>query len=137
MFELHHDGELRDWLVTEANHKDFAEAVERVIDEELRRVTTETYLVGGPHSSKLRSRIGRHLVRYVAGLNHYMRLGSNYDPSQSIKIAEVDKLDKSLNQSMSLNQEPPFLDRAATTRRSVSLLYRYQGRGTPSPCGSC
>ena len=33
LLELHHDGELRDWLVTEANHKDFAEAVDTAIDE--------------------------------------------------------------------------------------------------------
>ncbi|MCH2614451.1 MAG: hypothetical protein MKZ70_07135, partial [Opitutales bacterium] len=33
LLELHYDGELRVWLVTAANHTDFAEALERVIDE--------------------------------------------------------------------------------------------------------
>ena len=97
LLELHHDGELRDWLVTEANHKDFAEAVDTAIDEwEFAPPKKDGKPISLVVPIRVNFEAGSDVISFdmSAGLNHYMRLGSNYDPSQSIKIAEVDKLDK-------------------------------------------
>lgn len=96
LLELHFDGELRDWIVTSANHKGFAEAIERVIEDwEFAPPKRKGKPVSLVIPIEVNFRSSGDVVSFDAtsGLNHVMGIRNGFNSFDSIKIAEVDKLD--------------------------------------------
>ncbi len=97
LLELHFDGELRDWIVTSATHRAFAEAIERVIqDWEFAPPKRNGKPISLVVPIKVNFRATGDVVSFNAssGLNHNMSMRNGYNSFDSIKIAKVDKLDR-------------------------------------------
>jgi len=94
LLELHFDGELRDWIVTSASHKDFADAIERVIEDwefsPPKRNGKPISLVI-PIEVNFRSTGDVVSFNMTDGLNHYLQFTSK---ANAIELADVDNLDQ-------------------------------------------
>lgn len=94
LLELHFDGELRDWIVISASHKDFADAIDRVIEDwefsPPKRNGKPISLVI-PMEVNFRSTGDVISFNVTDGLNHYLQFA---DRTNSIEIADVDTLDQ-------------------------------------------
>lgn len=94
--EINYDGELRDWLVTRATHREFAEAVEKVIGQwkfapPMRNgkpisVTTAIEV-------KFRSSGGVFTFDISYGLVDLLMNNRGFDSRDAIKVAKVEDLD--------------------------------------------
>ena len=97
LLELHFDGELRDWIVTYASHRDFAKSIERVIEEwEFGPPKRKGKPVSLIVPVEVSFRASGDVVSFNAtnGLNHMMSSQYGYSSFDTIKVADVDNLDK-------------------------------------------
>lgn len=95
--ELHFDGELRDWIVTYASHRDFADAIERVIEDwEFAPPKRKGKPVSLIIPVEVNFRASGDVVSFNAtsGLNHMMSSKYGFSSFDAIKIADVDNLDQ-------------------------------------------
>ncbi len=96
MLELHFDGELRDWIVTYASHRDFAESIEKVIEDwEFGPPKRKGKPISLIVPVEVNFRASGDVVSFNAtnGLNHMMSSKYGFSSFDTIKIADVDKLD--------------------------------------------
>ncbi len=96
LLELHFDGELRDWIVTYASHRDFAESIERVIHEwEFGPPKRKGKPISLVMPIEINFRASGDIVNFNAtdGLNHMMSSTYGFSSFDQIKIADVDMLD--------------------------------------------
>ncbi len=96
LLEINYDGELHDWIVTSADHRHFAKAVENVIEDwEFAPPMRDGKPVSLIVPVQFNFKASGDVVSFdmTAGLNHALRIGGVHDRSNQIRISTLDELD--------------------------------------------